>query len=91
VVDFAALTFHSARAISADMSHEYVVRTVQNQAAYLELFERIWREGERRRFGSRRYKCWRHDGYDYWATTDNPSRSEVINRAKVDPDEFLLD
>jgi hypothetical protein len=83
MVDFSRLAFRFAET-RPETPHEYVVRTTDNEDAYRDLFHTIHREGAFARFGGRRYKYWPHDGYQYWAMTDDLAKSRVINRAKLD-------
>lgn len=83
MVDLARLAFRFAKTMP-ETPHEYVVRTPENEDAYVELFHTIRRDGEFERWRGRRYKYWRHDGHQYWAMTDDPRYSKIINRAKLD-------
>ena len=87
MVDLARLAFKFAKSMP-EAPHEYVVRTAENEDAYVELFHTIHREGEFQRFQGRRYKYWPHDGHTYWAMTTDLLKSQVINRAKLDDPEL---
>ena len=71
--------------------HEYVVRTPENQAAYVELFNVVQQHGVLEAFGRRRFRYWyAGDGFKYWTMTTDVDKSEIINRAKVDDDDAEL-
>jgi hypothetical protein len=80
----ARLDFRSAKTM-LDRPHEYVVRTQENEADYLALFEAIQAHGQRSRYGKRWYRYLHPgDGYRYWAMTTAVGQSWIINRARVD-------
>jgi hypothetical protein len=71
-----------------EIPHWYTVRTAENEADYVELFLTIQREGVDEKFGRRVYRYWRPgDGFKYWTMTTEVARSQVINRAEVEPDD----
>jgi hypothetical protein len=64
--------------------HEYVVRTAENEDAYVTLWKTINERGAYSSFGGRRYKYWyRGDGWRYWFM-GGMYESRVINRARVE-------
>jgi hypothetical protein len=79
----ASLSFRFAKTMP-DQPHEYVVRTPENQAAYVALFEAIQTDGVRERYNGRikRYLS-PGDGWKYWTMTTHMPSSRVINRAKL--------
>jgi hypothetical protein len=82
-LDLSRLTFVFAKTMP-EIPREYVVRTVDNEADFVALFRIIPRHGEFGRFQGRRYRYWRHDGWQYWAMPDFLARCQIINRAKLD-------
>ena len=72
--------------------HEYAVRSPENEADYIALFEAVQAHGVREwapdRPGKRRYKN-RYfepgDGWRYWCMTTHMPSSHVINRARIAP------
>jgi hypothetical protein len=83
--DFDKLVFVFAKTMPAN-PHEYVVRTADNEAAYVRLFELIAAQGVVERWGGRRYRYWYPgDGFKYWAMTTVIGQSRIINRARVEP------
>jgi hypothetical protein len=71
--------------------HEYVVRTPENQAAYVELFNVVQQHGVLEKFGRRSFRYWyAGDGFKYWTMTTDVDKSEIINRAKVDDNDAEL-
>jgi hypothetical protein len=91
MVDLSRLTFKFAKTMP-EIPHEYVVRNAENEELFVELFHIIAREGAFGRFRGRRYKYWRHEGWQYWAMPDyDVAKCQIINRSKVEDDSKLLD
>jgi hypothetical protein len=68
-------------------AHEYTVRSPENEADYVLLFETIQRAGAFERWAGRRKKyLYPGDGRKYWAMTTAVWHSRIINRMKVDDD-----
>jgi hypothetical protein len=68
-----------------------VVRTPENQVAYVELFNAVQQHGVLEKFGRRSFRYWyAGDGFKYWTMTTDVDKSEIINRAKVDGDDAEL-
>ena len=91
--DLSRLTFKFAKTMPGT-PHEYVVRSAENEADYVALFRTVRREGVDEKFGGRSYRYWYPgDGWKYWTMTDDVTKSQIINRAKVsdDDDPKLLD
>lgn len=66
---FATLDFVFAKTMP-EQPHEYVVRTSENEAAYVRLFEAVKSRGSWEKFGRHRYRYWLPgDGFKYWATS----------------------
>jgi integrase len=81
---FPTLTFRFARTMP-DIPHEYVVRSPENEAEYVQLFHTIEQNGVWEMFGGRRYQYWYPgDGFRYWRMHKLLAKSTVINRAKVE-------
>jgi hypothetical protein len=79
----ARLDFRFAKTMP-DQPHEYVVRTQENEADYLALFEAIQVHGVRARFGERWYRYLHPgDGHRYWTMTTAVGQSWIINRARI--------
>jgi hypothetical protein len=67
-----------------DEPHEYVVKTLANEADYTGLFTAIREHGAWERYGKRRYRYLRPgDGWKYWIMTSQVGHSRIINRARV--------
>jgi hypothetical protein len=71
--------------------HEYVVRSLENEADFTALFHAIREAGVRQKYvptdGRRPYwnrYLWPGDGHKYWAMTTSARQSRIINRAKVE-------
>ena len=80
------LSFRFARTMP-EILHEYVVRSPDNEAAYVALFQAIIEVGVYGRWAGRRYQyLYPGDGWKYWAMTTKLQDSQVINRAKVEDD-----
>jgi hypothetical protein len=91
MVDLNRLTFKFAKTMP-EIPHEYVVRTSENEADWVELFHTVREKGVDERWGRRTYRYWyAGDGWKYWAVPDDLPRCQIINRAKVDDDSKLLD
>jgi hypothetical protein len=72
------LTWRFAKTMP-EIPHEYVVRSPDNEADFVALFETINKHGRWGTFRGNRYRYWYPgDGFKYW------SIKRVINRAKVD-------
>jgi hypothetical protein len=79
-----ALTFRVAKTMP-EAPHEYVVRTPENEAAYVALFNLIVEHGVQERWGRRKYQYfYPGDGYKYWRMTNDIRYSRVLNRARAD-------
>jgi hypothetical protein len=80
----AALSFRVAKTMP-EAPHEYVVRTPENEAAYVALFNLIIEQGVHEKWGGRRYQYWYPgDGWKYWRMTNDIRHSRVLNRARAD-------
>ena len=81
-----SLSFRFARTMP-EIPHEYVVRSPDNEAAYVALFTAIMEHGVYERWAGR-YKRYLHpgDGWKYWAMTTELRESRVINRMKIEDD-----
>jgi hypothetical protein len=77
-----SLVFRFAKTMPEN-PHEYAVRSADNEAAYVELFHAIHRDGEKRKWNGRWYKYLRIGEFDYWAMTTFLPASRIINRARV--------
>jgi hypothetical protein len=88
----ARLTFKFAKTMP-ETPHFYVVRSAENEADYVALYNAWKQHGVLEKWGGRRYRYWyAGDGWKYWAMSDDPRQSRIINRAKVeDDDPKLLD
>jgi hypothetical protein len=65
--------------------HEYTVRTPENEAAYVALFNLIGEHGVGETWGGRRYWYWYPgDGSKYWRMTNDIRQSRVLNRARAE-------
>jgi hypothetical protein len=65
--------------------HEYVVRTPENEAPYVALFNLIVEDGVHETWRGRRYQYWYPgDGWKYWRMTDDIRQSRALNRARAD-------
>jgi hypothetical protein len=79
----AALSFRVAKTMP-EIPHEYVVRTPENEAAYVALFNLIVAEGVHGKWGRSRYQYWYPgDGWKYWRMTNDIRQSRVLNRARA--------
>jgi hypothetical protein len=75
----ARLTFIFAKTM-ADIPHEYVVRTTDNEAAYAALLAAIRTHGVPGEFRGRRFRyLYPGDGWRYWQIAPYP----LINRARL--------
>jgi hypothetical protein len=80
---FSRLTFRFAKTMP-DNPHEYVVRSPENEDAYVKLWETIKERGVNTRWNGRSYRYWyRGDGWRYWYM-GALYQSRIINRAKVE-------
>ena len=67
--------------------HWYVVRSPENEADYVALWQANHERGQYEKWQGRRYKCWRPgDGFKYWYM-GGIKASHVINKAQVEGDE----
>jgi hypothetical protein len=83
-LDLSRLTFKFAKTMP-ETPHEYTVRSLENEADFVALFNAIRRDGVNEKFGSRTNRYWyAGDGWKYWAMTTDVRQSRVINRAKSD-------
>ena len=79
----AALSFREAKTMP-ECPHEYVVRTPENEAAYVALFTLIGEQGVWEKWGRYRYQYWYPgDGWKYWRMTNDIRQSRVLNRARA--------
>jgi hypothetical protein len=81
-----SLSFRVAKTMP-EIPHEYVVRSPDNEAAYVALFSAIMEHGVYERWAGRakRY-LYPRDGWKYWAMTTELPKSQVINRMKIEDD-----
>jgi len=81
-----SLSFRVARTMP-EIPHEYIVRSPDNEAAYVALFNAIMEHGVCERWAGR-YKRYLYpgDGRKYWAMTTELQDSRVINRMKIEDD-----
>jgi hypothetical protein len=80
----AALSFRVAKTMP-EAPHEYVVRTPENEAAYVALFTLIGEHGVQEKWGRQRYQYWYPgDGWKYWRMTTDVRQSRVLNRGRAD-------
>ena len=80
----AALSFRVAKTMP-EFPHEYVVRTPENEASYVALFNLIVEHGVHEKWGGRRYQYfYPGDGWKYWRMTTDIRQSRVLNRARAD-------
>jgi hypothetical protein len=80
---FPALTFREAKTMP-ESPHQYVGRTLENEAAYVALFNLIGEQGVHERWGGRRYQYYyAGDGWKYWRMTKDVRQSRVLNRCRV--------
>jgi len=74
-----SLSFRFAR------TTQYVVRSPDNEAAYVALFDAIMEHGVYGHWAGRRHRyLYPGDGWKYWAMTTELQESRVINRAKIE-------
>jgi len=80
------LSFRFARTMP-EIPHEYVVRSPDNETAYVALFSAIMEYGVCERWAGQ-YKRYFYpgDGWKYWAMTNDLQASRVINRMKIEDD-----
>jgi hypothetical protein len=76
-----SLSFRLARTMP-EILHEYVIRSADNEAAYVALFSAIMEGGVFQRWAVRdkRY-LYRGDGWKYWAMTTNSREPHTCQRA----------
>jgi hypothetical protein len=80
----AALAFREANTMP-EIPHEHVVRTPENEEAYVALFNRIVAEGVHEKWGRQTYQYWYPgDGWKYWRMTNDIRYSRILNRARAD-------
>ena len=78
-----SLSFRFARTMP-EIPHEYVVRSPDNEAAYVALFSAIMEDGVYERWAGRHKRyLYPGDGWKYWAMTTKLQESRVINRMKI--------
>src|ERR1700731_4617967 len=83
IYPIAALSFRAAKTMP-ECPHEYVVRTPENEAAYVALFNLIVEQGVHETWGRARYQYWYPgDGWKYWRMTNGIRQSRVLNRARA--------
>jgi len=81
-----SLSFRFAKTMP-EIPHEYVVRTPDNEAAYVALFNAIMEHGVYRHWAGRRHRyLYPGDGWKYWVMTTELRESRVINRERVEDD-----
>ena len=84
IYPIAALSFREAKTMP-ECPHEYVVRTPENEAAYVALFNLIIEQGVHEKWGRSRYQYWYPgDGWKYWRMTNDIRQSRVLNRARAE-------
>jgi len=77
-----ALSFRVAK--TPECPHEYTVRTPENEAACVALFNLIGEKGVREKWGRYRNQYWDPgDGWKYWRMTNDIRYSRVLNRARA--------
>jgi hypothetical protein len=82
IYPIAALTFRVAKTMP-EIPHEYVVRTPENEEAYVALFNLIIEHGVHEMWRGRKYQYWYPgDGWKYWRMDDDIRYSRVLNRAR---------
>ena len=70
-----------------EIPHEYVVRSPDNEAAYVALFTAIMGHGVYERWAGRHKRyLYPGDGWKYWAMATELRESRVINRMKIEDD-----
>ena len=73
-----------------EIPHEYTVHTVrseENEAAYLALFNAIAVDGTFERWRGRRKRyLYPGDGWKYWAMTSSIWYSRILNRMRIEDD-----
>lgn len=62
--------------------HEYVVRSPENEDAYVALWNTIHEHGVAEKWQGRRYRYWRRGDWKYWYM-GALGQSRIINRVKV--------
>src|SRR5437867_1330751 len=81
-----SLSFRFARTMP-EIPHEYVIRSPDNEAAYVALFSAIMEQGGYERWAGRHKRyLYPGDGWKYWAMTTELRESRVINRMKIEGD-----
>lgn len=81
-----SLSFRFAKTMS-EIPHEYVVRSPDNEVAYVTLFSAITEHGVYERWAGRHKRyLYPGDGWKYWAMTTDLQRSRVVNRMKIEDD-----
>ena len=83
IYPIAALSFRVAVTMP-ECPHEYVVRTAENEEAYVALFNLIVEKGVREKWGRAWYQYWYPgDGWKYWRMSNAIRYSRVLNRARA--------
>jgi len=81
-----ALSFRVAKTVP-EIPHEYTVRSLENEAAYMALFEAIQEHGVFERWKRRKERyLYPGDGWKYWAMTSAVWHSRIINRMRIEDD-----
>jgi hypothetical protein len=81
-----SLSFQFARTMP-EIPHEYVVRSPDNEVAYVALFGAIMEYGVYENWAGRRKRyLYPGDGRKYWTMTTKLHESRVINRMKIEDD-----
>ena len=81
IYPIAALSFKTM----PEAPHEYVVRTPENEAAYVALFNLIVEKGVAEKWGgvANNQYWYPGDGWKYWRMTNDIRQSRVLNRARL--------
>jgi hypothetical protein len=84
IYPIAALSFRVAKTMP-EIPHEYTVRSPENEAAYVALFNLILEHGVYEKWRGRKYQYWYPgDGWKYWRMNNDIQYSRVLNRARAD-------
>lgn len=81
-----SLSFRFAETMP-EIPHEYVVRSPDNEVAYVALFSAIMKHDVSESWAGRHKRyLYPGDGRKYWAMTTKLRESRVINRMKIEDD-----
>ena len=84
IYPIAALAFRVAKTMP-EIPHEYTVRSPENEAAYVALFNLILENGVYEKWRGRKYQYWYPgDGWKYWRMNNDIQYSLCLNRARAD-------